>query len=198
MSSSIDAVTVVLIVVVAALVAGILAFAVRSRLNTRRRQHDIVVLRATIIDYFLRSGVEVSADCIDSRGNGSFIAIIESEPMKRFRLSHIIEMTVREHVRKACGKELEKIYWRFPIREAAHVVPETVAEAVPDEIGEAVANPNPAESTATPMPKSSDDYINEGLEHYRHIPKPEVEELSWESFEQVATGEPKSGQQPQS
>jgi hypothetical protein len=32
----------------------------------------------------------------------------------------------------------------------------------------------------------SDDYINEGLEHYRHIPKPEVEELPWEQFEKVA------------
>jgi hypothetical protein len=194
MSFSTDAVTVILLAVVAALVAGILAFVIRSRLDMRRRQRDIVVLRAAIIDYFLRTGVEVSADCSEL-SNGCFIAIIESEPMKRFRLSHIIEMTVREHVRKACGKELEKIYWRFPVREAAQMVP----EAVPDEVGKAVANHHPAESTATPVPKSSDDYINEGLEHYRHIPKPEVEELSWESFEQVAIrgqesrpGEPKS------
>jgi hypothetical protein len=194
MSFSADAVTWTLLAVVAALVAGILAFAVRSRLRTRRRQRDIVVIRATIIDYFRRSGVEVAADCTDFRENGAFIAIVESEPMKRFRLSHIIEMTVREHVYKACGLKLEKIYWRFPIKEAA----QTSAAAVGAASGAAAAANEAADGADSPSQELSDDYINEGLEHYRHIPKPEVEELPWESFEQVTTGgrQSDSGEKP--
>jgi hypothetical protein len=187
MSFSADAVTWTLLAVVAALVAGILAFAVRSRLRARRRQRDIIVIRATIIDYFRRSGVEVAADCTGFRENGRFIAIIESEPMKRFRLSHIIEMTVREHVYKACGLELEKIYWRFPIKEATQTSA-GVAGAVSAASDAAAAANEAADGADIQSKELSDDYINEGLEHYRHIPKPEVEELPWESFEQVTTG----------
>lgn len=192
MSFSADAVTWTLLAVVAALVAGILAFAVRSRLRARQRQRDIIVIRATIIDYFRRSGVEVAADCTGFRENGRFIAIIESEPMKRFRLSHIIEMTVREHVYKACGLELEKIYWRFPIKEATQTTAGVAGavSAVSAAVSNAAAAANEAEAGGADIQSKelSDDYINEGLEHYRHIPKPEVEELPWESFEQVTAG----------
>jgi hypothetical protein len=182
MSFSADAVTWTLLAVVAVLVAGILVFTVRSRLRTRRRQRDTIVIRATIIDYFRRSGVEVAADCTGFRENGAFIAIIESEPMKRFRLSHIIEMTVRDHVYKACGLKLEKIYWRFPIKDAAQAGSGAASSAA------GAANDAEADGAGDPSKELSDDYINEGLEHYRHIPKPEVEELPWESFEQVTTG----------
>jgi len=179
MSFSADAVTWTLLAVVAALVVGILAFTVRSQLRARRSRRDVSAIRATIIDYFRRSGVEVAADCTGFRENGAFIAIIESEPMKRFRLSHIIEMTVRDHVYKTCGLKLEKIYWRFPIKEATQAGAGAAPSAAADE----------AAADAASQPRElSDDYINEGLEHYRHIPKPEVEELPWESFEQVTTG----------
>jgi hypothetical protein len=177
MSSSVDAITLTLLAVVAVLVAGIVAFVANGRLKAARKQRNIKAIRATIIDYFRRSGVEVSADCTDFRGNGAYVAIVESEPMKRFRLSHIIEMTLREHVRKACDLELDKIYWRFPIKEAAQSAP-----------GAAARDDDRTDHAETKAPEQSDDYINEGLEHYRHIPKPEVEELPWESFEQVTTG----------
>jgi hypothetical protein len=190
MSSSVDAITLTLLAVVAVLVAGIIAFVAKNRLQATRKRRNIIAIRATIIDYFRRSGVEVSADCTDFRGNGAYVAIVESEPMKRFRLSHIIEMTLREHVRKACDLELDKIYWRFPIKEAAQSAP-----------GATERDDDRTEKTKAPA--ASDDYINEGLEHYRHIPKPEVEELPWESFEQVTTGAhaarseaPDAGQQP--
>lgn len=176
MSFNADAVTLTLIVLLVATVVGILAYVAASKLKARRAQRDIAAIRATIIDYFRRTGVEVSSDCF--RGKNSFIAVVESEPMKRFRLSHIIEMTVREHVRKACGLELDKIYWRFPIMKTA---PDAVA-----------GNDNAivAEDAGKKKPEDlSDEYINEGLEHYRHIPKPEVTELSWETFEQMATSD---------
>jgi hypothetical protein len=161
-----DAVTLTLIALLAALIIGIVAYAISAKAKTRRNERDAATIRATIIDYFRRSGVQVAAQCtnLDDR----FIVVVESEPMKRFRLSHIIEMTVREHVRKSCGLELDKIYWRFPIKEATQ------------------AAANDQQATEKKPDESSDEYINEGLEHYRHIPKPEVTELPWESFEQAA------------
>ena len=177
MSFNVDAVTLTLIAVLAALIIGIFAYVGKTKAKASRTRRHAALIRMTIIDYFRRSGVEVSADATSFDGSDRYTAIVESEPMKRFRLSHIIEMTLREHVRKSCGLELEKIYWRFPIKEATQAV--VVARE-----GEAqVVNGEDQEK----KPEESDEYINEGLENYRHIPKPEVTELPWETFEQMAT-----------
>lgn len=137
-----------------------------------------------IILYFRKTGVEVSAVCTNLQGDERFTALIESEPMKRFRLSHIIEFTLRDHIHKTCGLELECIYWRFPIKEATQQVslqqnddqPVTIMPVVP-------ASPD------TKTLVSTDEYINEGLVPYKDVPKIEVTELSWENFEQAATQE---------
>lgn len=145
------------------IVLAALAIVVTKRLRYERRQkrRSDAVTHA-VIDYFQRTGVGVAAGCITLNPD-RYTVFIESEPMKRFRLSHIIEATVREHVKKACGAEVEKIYWRFPIAQNAA---NTADEGKPAE---------------TP-----DEYINEGLVHYRHLPKVEVTELPWENFEEVS------------
>jgi len=175
MSFNADVVTLTLVAILAVLVIGILAYVGSIKLKARRAERNVVLIRSAIIEYFRRTGVQVAADCTSFDGD-RFTAVVESEPMKRFRLSHIIEMTVREHVRKTCDLELDKIYWRFPIKEATQ-------NAVP---GQEAAT----EGTGQNPEHASDDYINEGLEHYRHIPKPEVTELPWESFEEFAKKNP--------
>jgi hypothetical protein len=160
MSSQIDAICLIFLLLVAANIIGVLGYVVRIALRTRRDRRNTAAIAKTIGDYFRKSGVGVTVDCMRVPRCRHFTVAIESEPMKRFRLSHIIESTLREHVRKTCALEVEKVYWRFPIKDAAQ-------DNVP------VHN--------------SDEYINEGLENYRHIPKPEVTELPWEHFEKMAT-----------
>lgn len=135
--------------------------------RARRAKQQQILIRATILDYFRRSGVEVKANCVSIRRDKRYTAFVESEPMKRFRLSHIIEMTLREHISKTCGLELEKIYWRFPIKEADR-----------------------GTNTASDKKSAEDDYINEGLVHYnKDLPKADVSEIPWETFEEVTTSE---------
>ncbi|TFW02492.1 hypothetical protein E4K72_13385 [Oxalobacteraceae bacterium OM1] len=160
-----DVISLSLAALLAVVLIGVAVYAMRAKSKARRQQRQLAAIRAVLLDYFKRSGVEVAVSCFRLPDSSSFTAVVESEPMKRFRLSHIIEMTLREHVRKACGLELDKVYWRFPVKQAAQAAGAT-ADAKPDE--------------------HSDEYINEGLEHYRHIPKPEVEELDWEQFERAA------------
>ena len=181
MSFNAETVILTLVAVLAGLVIGILVNAGNVKRKASRITRDGTVIRNTIIDYFGRSGVAVTAECT-ALDQGQYIVVIESEPMKRFRLSHIIEMTLREHVRRSCGLDVHKIYWRFPIKEAtqAAVAPNGAADH---------ASGNGAE--VKEAEESSDEYINEGLENYRHIPKPEVTELSWESFEQITAPEPR-------
>ncbi len=153
-------------------IIGILACVAFLHFGARRRKRQIALINAVILDYFRRSGVMVAVNSVSLTNNKRFTAFVESEPMKRFRLSHIIEMTLREHIAKVCGLELEKIYWRFPIREVAQ-------------------NDSPAENAANRKPsKSSDEYINEGLVNYRDLPKVDVREISWEKFEEVTTQGP--------
>lgn len=177
MSFQADVVILALVILLAVNVIGVVAYAIAVGFRTRRDQDNILAIRAAIVDYFRRSGVEVTADCARLQSGKGFTAVVESEPMKRFRLSHIIEMTLREHVRKNCGLELDKVYWRFPVKQAAASDAATAGQKKPAE--------------------SPDDYINEGLENYRYIPKPEVEELPWEHFEQVAVaGQAKKDETP--
>lgn len=159
-------------------VAYVVFMAHRSR---RAKQHAAMISKEIIL-YFRKTGVEVSAVCTNLQGDERFTALIESEPMKRFRLSHIIEFTLRDHIQKTCGLELECIYWRFPIKEAnQHVFP-SKADDQPVTIMPVVpANPD------TKTLVSSDEYINEGLVPYKDVPKIEVTELSWEKFEEAAT-----------
>ncbi|SNS10199.1 hypothetical protein SAMN06265795_10125 [Noviherbaspirillum humi] len=161
-----------LILLALVLVAGVAAAVpgLQARRRAVREQAGNDAVRDAIIEYFRRSGVTVAAACMRLPGSSRLTAVIESEPMKRFRLSHIIEMTLRDHVRKTCGLELDKVYWRFPIKEATQATHASEAEG---------KEPN------------GDDYINEGLEHYKYIPKMEATELSWEHFEQAtATVQP--------
>lgn len=187
MSLNVDPVTLTLLVLLAALLVGIIVYVIKAKNKAQRIQRDVAAIRAVILDYFRRSGVEVTVDAAPLDNSGMYTAVVESEPMKRFRLSHIIEMTLREHVRRSCSLELDKVYWRFPIKEAAQAVQSVI---VPDAEGNAAAVDNasaiPNGEDKTPE-EVSDDYINEGLENYRHIPNPEVTELSWENFEEAAT-----------
>ena len=172
MSFQIDTFSLMLLLLVAVIGIGlgVLAYAVSNKLKARREQRNIAAITSAIIEYFRKTGVRVSADCTRLAGSKNYTAVIESEPMKRFRLSHIIEMTVREHVRKTCALQLEKIYWRFPIRKGAAEGEDGAAEGEDKRV-------------------EGDEYINEGLEHYRHIPKVEATELPWEHFEQATGGE---------
>lgn len=154
----------VMIALLAVNVLAILAYLVWLKKRTRRKQKNIARINAAILEYFSRSGVPVKVGSVSLHDNGLFTAFVESEPMKQFRLSHIIEMTLREHIAKTCKLRLEKIYWRFPIVE------------------------KPQDKAAKPKDET-DDYINEGLVRYKDLPKSEVSEISWELFQELSTVE---------
>ena len=161
--------------VLAAAVAAVLAmliYLVNDKRRAARSRKRLDQVSAVLVDYFRKTGVGVSVGCVNLQGD-RFTAFVESEPMKQFRLSHIIEIALRDHVKKTCGLELDKIYWRFPIK---------VAPA-------ATGNTEPGKRI-----KDADDYINEGLVHYKDLPKPEATEIPWESFEEAAVQEAKKAE----
>ncbi len=98
-------------------VIAILIYVLIIKHKDRRQRQNVRKIRAAIILYFRTTGVKLSVKCVNLPGASNFTIFIESEPMKRFRLSHLVEATLRDHVRAVCGLELDRIYWRFIVKE---------------------------------------------------------------------------------
>ena len=85
----------------------------------QKRQLDKAVNKITsfIAEYFSNSGAAVRVSCFKLAGGQlNFVTLIESEPLKRFRYSIILETNLISHIHETTGLVIEKIYWRFPIK----------------------------------------------------------------------------------
>lgn len=195
MTLSADVVALISYLLSAVFALALIGIGVSTYSQRKRRakvQRRTAAVRRAIIEYFRRSDVEVRAECVVME-NGRYTAMVESEPMKRFRLSHIIEMTLREHIERASGIKLDKIYWRFPVKVELPVAVEVDASPFSNSASQTTVDSD-APTSATEnssdrdaLDELSDEYINEGLEHYRHLPKPIIHEVPWETFEQAST-----------
>jgi hypothetical protein len=150
----------------ALLVIALGSYVAMVELKSRAVKRKVRIVRAAIIDYFRKIDIEVEVDGAPVPGTDRLTIFIESEPMKQMRLSHIIEVSLRDMVHNLHQVELDKIYWRFPIK----------------------SRPRDGAPAKGEKPEG-DDYINEGLSQ-RHLPKAEVEEASWDVFQQASTRGP--------
>lgn len=98
---------------VAANIIAILVWALLVKRRSRMKDANLGRVTAAIKEYFKRSGNLVRVECVPRAGATRFIATIDSQPRRRFRHSHIIELGLRMYVLKTCGLELERVYWRF-------------------------------------------------------------------------------------
>lgn len=150
---------------------GIAGYAVREKLRARRTDKALRAIAGAIQDYFSRSGAVVSARCSAAGTDGPFTALIESEPLKRFRYSHIVEASLIGHIHKKTGFTVDKVYWRFPLSGKAAAEPEAT---IPPAVGE----------------PEVDEYIAEGLSRLKSKHDYTVAEGSWGEFEQALKPEP--------
>ena len=85
----------------------------------RLRTHRLMRVRERIVGevstYFSKIGVTASAEVIELPAGGHFTIFADTEPLKRFRHSHIVEMMLIGQVKNATGYIVDKVYWRFPL-----------------------------------------------------------------------------------
>ena len=131
----------------------------------RQQQADRTLqnLSDVITGYFRHLGIEVSVACFSLLEGKRFIAVIESEPIKKFRHSFIIEQALIKHLAKTTGQQVEKIYWRFPF------------SAATEELTNA----------PTPHPDMTDPYHAEGPVQDWVQAGYDVQDTSWESYEKA-------------
>lgn len=129
----------------------------------RGRQHNKAVKRISsfITEYFGNGACEVHVNCFRLGDDNHFVVLIESEPLKRFRCSNILESYLINHIFKYTGHVVEKIYWRFPVQLSA----ETVQPAQGSDLGQ------------------DDLYISEGYAIAQAQGDYKVSEVTWEQFE---------------
>lgn len=126
-------------------------------------------LSEIITGYFRNLGIDVSVSCFSVIEDKRFVAVIESEPIKKFRHSYIIEQALVKYLAKTTGQQVEKIYWRFPF-------PAVIEDVT---------------GTPAPHPDMTDPYHAEGPAKTWVQAGYQVEDTSWESYQKaVKTAHP--------
>lgn len=144
----------------------------------QRRQRQALAnarkVAAVVVDYFAHSGAQVDAQCLPIQGR--YLVLVESEPLKRFRYSNIVEASLIGHVEKTLGLQVDRVFWRFPLPVGR---PATQA----------------ADTVDLQLRAREDEYVALGLRAAQANPDYHVVEDSWEQFEKVRLGEIR-GQSP--
>lgn len=147
--------------------AAIAAIATVAMQNSAKNKKlgEAKAVADVISEYFQKSRVNVTVRCLADPA-GKLVVLIESEPLKKFRLSYIIEQTLADHVQKTTGQKIDIIFWRFPLQ----------GKEIAEEIKAVVAPP--------PKPiMEQDSYIEQGIAQVREETVYKVDEIPWEKFQ---------------
>lgn len=142
-----------------------LAYTHAAQRKQRKAASDAHRIANAVTEYFVRSGAKVSVQCHPAQGR--FLVLVESEPLKRFRYSHIVEAALVNHVEKSVGLQVDRVFWRFPL-------PVGVVSA---------------SDTADLKPSlREDDYVAQAIREAKTNPGYHVAEDSWDQFEKAQQG----------
>jgi len=108
-----------LVYFVAINITAILAYVLFVKYRARSEKREGARLSDAIFEYFEIGGSKVGVSCVRLPMRSSFSAFIEAEPLRQFRLSHLVEIALRKHLQETRGMKVGKIFWRFPIAGAS-------------------------------------------------------------------------------
>lgn len=124
----------------------------------RKLERAIAKVSEFVSDYFMNSGISVKVTSYQKPGENHFITMIESQPLKRFRYSSVIERNLIDHIDSVTGIQVDKIYWRFPLHMQNDQMLAEASDAQPDA------------------------YLNERKEAMRILEDYKVSDASWDDF----------------
>jgi len=102
--------------------------------KNRDLERSIKNITDFITEYFTHTGADVRVTCFKLDGYKRFVTLIESQPLKRFRYSNVLENNLISHIFQKTGNTVEKIYWRFPVEvRRDEIVAEAHSEAISDD-----------------------------------------------------------------
>lgn len=143
------------------------AYAHAAQRRRRRAAADAHRVAQAVTEYFARSDARVGAQCHPVHGR--FLVLVESEPLKRFRYSHIVEVSLINHVEKTLGLHVDRVFWRFPLP---------------------IGTSSPQDTADIKPSRREDEYVAEGIREAKTDPDYHVAEDSWDQFEKARRNEP--------
>ena len=149
---------------------GIFIYVGMLKLRAHRLDQVKERIVGVVAAYFAKTGVAVKSEAIALPTLDHFILIVDTEPIKRFRYSHIVEMVLIEKVKEATRKTVNSVYWRFPL--PIH----------DEEIVMATASNT---SSGSHAPRMLDAYLAHGVGLLRAPEGIDVHEDSWAHFQEV-------------
>jgi hypothetical protein len=97
-------------------IAALLTYVLYIIHKKRKLENSIRKITDFISEYFINTGTDVQVSCYKlANDDKRFVVLIQSEPLKRFRYSFILESNLIAHTLKKTGSVVDKIYWRFPV-----------------------------------------------------------------------------------
>jgi len=114
-----------------------------------------------IEEYFMNTGAEVQVTCFKLAGNKRYVVLLQSQPLKQFRCSNVLENNLIAHISDVTGSIVEKIYWRFPI----------------------MLNKDLMTATEKNNLEIDDSYFSDGYAIAEATNKYKVSEVSWDQYE---------------
>ena len=153
-----------------AIMLGIFIYVGMLKLRAHRLDHVKERIAGLVAAYFAKTSVVVKSEAIELPTLDHFIIIVDTEPIKRFRYSHIVEMVLIEKVKEATSKTVDRVYWRFPLP----IHDEEIVKAIETNT-----------SLGSHAPRMIDAYLAHGVGLLRAPEGLEVHEDSWAHFQEV-------------
>lgn len=150
---SLDSLAVYLVVIDIVVLLSYILFIFHKK---RKLERKIAKVSEFVTDYFLNSAISVKVTSYQKSDDKHFITMIESQPLKRFRYSSVIERNLIDHIDSVMGIQIDRIYWRFPL----HMQSNPMLE----------------------HPSDEDIYLNESEDATHILDDYKVSEVGWDDF----------------
>jgi hypothetical protein len=147
--------------IVAADIVILLAYILYAFNKKRLLDKSIKNITEFIELYFMNTGAEVQVTCFKLKGDKRFVALIQSQALKRFRYSNILESNLISHIFDVTGNTVEKIYWRFPVKLTKDLLVATEGSSL----------------------DSDDSYFSDGYAMAEAAKEYKVSEMSWDQYQ---------------
>lgn len=100
---------------VAIVVVTLLAYILLNRYRKRKRDRDMALIRSQILAFFGAAGMQGEVNCFTADDTRKFTVCIDSQPIRKFKFSNLVEMVLIRYLLRTTGIPVERIYWRFSL-----------------------------------------------------------------------------------
>lgn len=97
----------------AMVVVALLVYVLILKYRRHKRNRNMALARSQILAFFGTAGLQVEVTCFPSDNNQKFTVCIDSQPVRKFKFSNLVETVLIRYLSRTTNIPVERIYWRF-------------------------------------------------------------------------------------